>query len=81
MENFVMPETIAFNKIGKTNVSTVKLNSASLAPNKYETCIFYESGDSNVVETYDTYEDAVKGHLAYVAIEYGLRDFYQGSKI
>ena len=62
MKNFVMPEKVALDCVGDTEISTVKLNSAAFGSDQYETCMFYDNGDSNVVARYKTLAEAVKNH-------------------
>jgi len=66
MKKFIMPQRIAFDKVGDTEISTVKLNSAGWG---YETCMFYADGHSDVVSTYDMWDDAVSTHKQIVAHE------------
>jgi hypothetical protein len=68
--NFVMPKQISLNVIGDVEISTVKLNSAAVAGDQYETCVFYESGKSNVVARYPTRERAIQGHNRLVQHEF-----------
>lgn len=63
----IMPEPVAFDIVGGMEISTIKLN--SMGPG-YETCIFYANGDSNVVATYATLEDAIAKHKWIVEHEY-----------
>lgn len=69
MKNFVMPEKVALDRVGTVEISTVKLNSAGFGSGLYETCLFYDNGDSNVVATYDTEAEAVKNHKFLVQHE------------
>ena len=66
MKKFIMPERVAFDKVGDTEISTVKLNSAGWG---YETCMFYADGHSDVVAKYDTLKDAVATHKQIVEHE------------
>ena len=59
MKDFVMPERVALDRVGSVEISTVKLNSAGSG---WETCLFYDNGDNNVVAQYDTEAEAVKNH-------------------
>ena len=59
MQNFVMPERVALDRVGTVEISTVKLNSAGRG---WETCLFYDNGDNKVVATYDSEAEAVKNH-------------------
>jgi len=65
MKNFVMPERVALDRVGTVEISTVKLNSAGFGSGLYETCLFYDNGDSNVVARYETLEEATAAH-AYI---------------
>ena len=46
-------------------VSTVELNRELYKLSPYETCIFFAHGDSDVVERYDSQEEAIAGHEKY----------------
>lgn len=49
-----------------TMVSTVRLCSLFMSQKyPYETCIFWANGGSDVVESYKTQADAIKGHEKY----------------
>ena len=69
MKNFVMPEKVALDCVGDTEISTVKLNSAAFGSDQYETCMFYDNGDSNVFARYKTLAEAVKNHKFLVQHE------------
>jgi type IV secretory pathway component VirB8 len=69
VNNFVMPEKVALDCVGDTEISTVKLNSAAFDSDQYETCMFYDNGDSNVVARYKTLAEAVKNHKFLVEHE------------
>jgi hypothetical protein len=69
VNNFVMPERVALDCVGDTEISTVKLNSAAFGSGLYETCLFYDNGDSTVVARYETEADAVKNHKFLVEHE------------
>jgi len=66
--NFFVGETVSFNMIGDMEFSTVELprfeNEKLDFP--YETCVFYGNGDSRVVGSYVTLDDAVEGHNAII---------------
>lgn len=62
MKDLVMPEQVALDRVGDTEISTVKLNFAAFDSDQYETCMFYANGDSNVVARYKTLAEAVKSH-------------------
>ena len=68
--NFVMPKQISLNVIGDVEISTVKLNSAAVAGDQYETCVFYEDGRSRVVARYPSRERAIQGHNRLVQHEF-----------
>lgn len=69
MKDFIMPEKVALDCVGDTEISTVKLNSAAFGSDQYETCMFYDNGDSNVVARYKTLAEAVKNHKFLVEHE------------
>jgi hypothetical protein len=46
-------------------ISTVELNRELYKLSPYETCIFFAHGDSDVVERYDSQEEAEAGHVKY----------------
>jgi len=46
-------------------ISTVELNRELYKLSPYETCIFFAHGDSDVVERYDSQEEAEIGHMKY----------------
>ena len=69
MKDFIMPEKVALDCVGDTEISTVKLNSAAFGSDQYETCMFYDNGDSNVVARYRTLVEAVKNHKFLVEHE------------
>jgi len=69
MKDFIMPEKVALDCVGDTEISTVKLNSAAFDSDQYETCMFYDNGDSNVVARYKTLAEAVKNHKFLVEHE------------
>jgi len=53
-----------------TEVSTVNLQSAAMdAATQYETCVFYPTGNSNVVSRYATEAEALAGHRFFVEHE------------
>jgi hypothetical protein len=66
MENFVLPERVALDTVGGTDISTVKLNSAGPG---YETCLFYANGDNDVVARYSTLAEALENHARIVSHE------------
>lgn len=69
MKDFKLPEKVALDCVGDTEISTVKLNSAAVGSDQYETCMFYDNGDSNVVARYKTLAEAVKNHKLLVQHE------------
>ena len=69
MKDLVMPEQVALDRVGDTEISTVKLNFAAFDSDQYETCMFYDNGDSNVVARYKTLAEAVKNHKFLVEHE------------
>jgi hypothetical protein len=62
------PNTIALTTIGKLQVSTVHLGDFHHGI-PYETCVFYATGESNVVGTSKTYADALQSHARAVGDE------------
>ena len=66
MKDFKLPEKVALDRVGETEISTVRLNSMGWG---YETCLFYANGNSDVVATYDTLKDALATHAHIVAHE------------
>jgi len=62
------PERVALTTIGKLEISTVHLGDFHLGT-PYETCVFYPTGESNVVATSKTYADALLGHTRAVQSE------------
>jgi hypothetical protein len=69
MKDFLMPERVALDRVGTVEISTVKLNFAAFDSDQYETCMFYDNGDSNVVARYKTLAEAVKNHKFLVEHE------------
>ena len=63
----IMPEPVAFDIVGDREISTIKLNSMGIG---YETCVFYPNGDTQVVATYYTLEDAIANHKRIVANDF-----------
>lgn len=46
----------------QVEVSTVELLPAFNAWNRFETCLFFTNGKSEVVASYDTMQEAIEGH-------------------
>jgi len=72
VKRFKMPERIALAAAPGVEVSTVQLNSVGQG---YETCVFYSNGDSRVVGTYDTRDEAIQGHRKVVESIHRVRDY------
>jgi hypothetical protein len=45
------------------SLSTVELPFPSISDQKFESCLFFVNGESDVVRTYDTKEEAIRGHI------------------
>ena len=45
------------------SLSTVELEGEIYKNTPYESCIFYQNGDSEVVKRYKTKEEAIQGHI------------------
>ena len=45
-----------------TALSTVELNPLIYKQYRFESCMFWANGDSDVVKRYETKEEAIKGH-------------------
>jgi hypothetical protein len=56
------PETVAVTEVGELMISTVNLHDMHYGTMKYETCVFYPNGDSDVVRRYATESEALLGH-------------------
>ena len=59
---FQPPVQISLNKINGMEISTVLLPRFSNDPKVWETCIFDDDGNSNVVSRYTREIDAINGH-------------------
>ena len=62
-------EQVAFDDINGTEVSTVRLArimSRNYPGVPYETCVFYASGDNEVVGRYSTVAEALESHVSWV---------------
>ena len=57
---------ISLNRIGDREISTVLLYRFDNEPRVWETCIFEDSGNSDVVARYATEAEAIAGHNSYV---------------
>lgn len=53
---------ISLNRIGNKEISTVLLYRFDNEPRVWETCIFEDNGNSDVVARYDTEAEAIAGH-------------------
>jgi hypothetical protein len=57
---------ISLNRIGDREISTVLLYRFDNEPRVWETCIFEDNGNSDVVARYVTKSEAIAGHNSYV---------------
>jgi len=57
---------ISLNRIGDREISTVLLYRFDNEPRVWETCIFEDNGNSDVVARYATEAEAIAGHNSYV---------------
>jgi hypothetical protein len=57
---------ISLNRIGDREISTVLLYRFDNEPRVWETCIFEDNGNSDVVACYVTEAEAIAGHNSYV---------------
>ena len=57
---------ISLNRIGDREISTVLLYRFDNEPRVWETCIFEDNGNSDVVARYATESEAIAGHNSYV---------------
>lgn len=57
-------ETVTLETIGNVDVSTVNLTATTPFWTGSETCLFFK-GESEVVETYSTWRQAVAGHVKW----------------
>lgn len=46
-----------------TTLSTVELNRKAYKLTPYESCLFFANGDSEVIDRYETQEEAEAGHV------------------
>ena len=53
---------ISLNRIGDREISTVLLYRFDNEPRVWETCIFEDNGNSDVVARYTTEAEAIAGH-------------------
>ena len=53
---------ISLNRIGNKEISTVLLYRFDNEPKTWETCIFEDNGNSDVVARYATEAEAITGH-------------------
>lgn len=56
----------------EVSLSTVELNREVYKLTPYESCIFYSNGDSDVIDRYDSQEEAIIGHEK-LEKKYGLK--------
>jgi hypothetical protein len=57
--------TVTLETIGKVDVSTIDLSVNTPFWTGYETCLFWRTRDSEVVETYGSWEEAQAGHARW----------------
>lgn len=59
---------VVLESVGKVEVSTINLSQSTPYWTGYETCLFWgRSGhNSEVVETYSTWQEAVQGHERWI---------------
>jgi hypothetical protein len=65
----IASKQIALNRVGEMEISTVELPRFAGEDIVYETCIFYDNGNSNVVAQYKNVADAHRAHNAIVQHE------------
>jgi hypothetical protein len=62
---------LSLNVINGTTISTVLLyKNTDRSPEKFETCMFYPNGDSDVVAMYSSRQEAIDGHNRIVRHEF-----------
>jgi hypothetical protein len=59
------PDRVALSQVKTTVISTIKIP-IGLSPYVYETCLFYNGEKSEVVDSYQTETDALRGHVKWV---------------
>lgn len=64
---FVAASQVAVTVVGHITVSTVRLPKFMGENDRFETCLFADSGPSMVIQTYTNRVDAVFGHRRLVA--------------
>ena len=69
MSHFHLKNTVAVQKVGPVEVSTVDLSlpEYGIVGKGYETCLFWK-GDSEVVEWYATQSQAEQGHARWLEV-------------
>lgn len=62
-----LKSTVILETIGKVDVSTIDLSHTGICTG-FETCLFFGEGgrNSEVVETYGTWQSAVQGHASWI---------------
>jgi hypothetical protein len=60
---------ISLNRIGDQEISTVLLYRFDNEPRVWETCVFKDNGDNNVVARYNSESEAIRGHNQLVERE------------
>ena len=66
MNLFKLPETVALDELDTVIVSTVDLRSFSWGGAKYETCLFWHTGDSQVQGRWHSLDQAMAEHRRLV---------------
>lgn len=61
-----LPETLALNDLGTVTVSTVDLRDFALRGPRYETCLFWSTGDSQVQGRWHSLDQALAEHRRLV---------------
>lgn len=72
--------TVVLETLGSVHVSTINLSESTPFWTGFETCLFYgrDGRESQVVETYGNWQEAVKGHANWTNKE-SLASFLTGS--
>jgi hypothetical protein len=66
---FQPPVQLCLNRIGGKEISTVLLPRFENEVKVWETCVFYDIGNSDVVARYVTEADAIQGHNTLILQE------------
>lgn len=67
-KQFFGSEQLFLTRVGKVEVSTVRLPRYEGEPDKFETCLFHDDGNSDVVRSYRDSMDAKYGHMQTVNV-------------